>query len=707
MDIEDNYEEAEGWEDVTEGGEGGSYYIDGDHWDAPEDSAGSEYEVSEEGVMQTGPSDAAYTQVREAEEILADVNVQWERASLAKELGDFRTAKTAFLVILKQYPHDIVALEELRPVLVELSEITKGIELYQAAFDSYQERYPTGTAVDLSGNEVPGGGFSDIHIIILAKFYNSINDPKKITLTIRRGARWLQGRGNQRLWDNELDDREFDLPNMARRGQDPSIMVMTFPLDLNFRHRLAISWLMLGDPEEGKIHCDIILENVVREHAVLFTDLVDVMFQQGLFNNALAIYEVLSVGETVRPNFLKINVPASSASDHMGAKGWGKQIISVTVLQASFHQISESEDDPSMVELESMQHFDETEVESSIPTGNLSSSPSSPHNSSQHTLSSLGSESDLSDVEIMDEDPCQSFATKMQQNLTKFLETKHARAQKIREETKALRQAGFRDIREYFKQRRATSPVSVIFVSSSSEPETTEAPKQVIYHQEEEEETEEEDGKGKGALGASRIMEPTQASVPHDIEPRSTLGTNPHEPASIVDSQPDQSSLVEMALREFEISQDEFHDEELKGSNPHASPPSPDSPMLEEAIEALSKHLKNKNLDALLRARLTAMVRFLAFIQQRRVLDGKNLPSWQQRHLDMVLDLLIHSEDGFGILLRMVHSFQYLVMVTQSLPSMMKMFLRPLGSICKVLEKDIFLPWTLFAFWIKQSRKLS
>ncbi|KIJ31634.1 hypothetical protein M422DRAFT_266662 [Sphaerobolus stellatus SS14] len=103
-----------------------------------------------------------------------------------------------------------------------------------------------------------------------------------------------------------------------------------------------------------------------------------------------------------------------------------------------------------MVELESMQHFDETEVEGSIPTGNLSSSPSSPHNSSQHTLSSLGSDSDLSDVEIMDEDQCQRFATKMQQNLTKFLEflkskarpahynpanpaprTKRARAQKI------------------------------------------------------------------------------------------------------------------------------------------------------------------------------------------------------------------------------------------------------------------------------------
>jgi hypothetical protein len=52
-----------------------------------------------------------------------------------------------------------------------------------------------------------------------------------------------------------------------------------------------------------------------------------------------------------------------------------------------------------MVELESLQHFDETEVEISIPPGNLSSCPSSPCNSSQHTLSSLGSDFGLNDVD--------------------------------------------------------------------------------------------------------------------------------------------------------------------------------------------------------------------------------------------------------------------------------------------------------------------
>ncbi|KIJ22935.1 hypothetical protein M422DRAFT_276579 [Sphaerobolus stellatus SS14] len=279
------------------------------------------------------------------------------------------------------------------------------------------------------------------------------------------------------------------------------------------------------------------------------------------------------------------------------------QAIFKAVLQASHRQISESGDDTLMAELDSLQHVEETEVESSIPAGNLSLSPSS-HNSSQHTLSSLGSESDLSDVEIMGEDQCQSFATKMQQNLTKFLESLKSKARPARynptnpaprtKQTKVLRQAGYGDICEFFKQKRAPSPVSVISVSSSSEPETTEAPRQEIYCREE------EDGEGREPLGASRIMETIQASVPSGSEPGSTPGTNPHEPSSIVGNQPDQSSLVEMALREFEISEDEFQPEEQKGSNFHASPPSPDSPVFEVAIEALSKHLKNKSLDAVL-----------------------------------------------------------------------------------------------------------
>ena len=79
-----------------------------------------------------------------------------------------------------------------------------------------------------------------------------------------------------------------------------------------------------------------------------------------------------------------------------------------------------------------------------------------------------------------------------------------------------------------------------------------------------------------------------------------------------------------MTPREFEDSEDEFHHDNSKEHNPHASPPSPDSPVLEAAIETLSMHLKNKNLDAVLQARLTVMLGFLHLYTAK-----KNL-GWQE-----------------------------------------------------------------------------
>jgi general transcription factor 3C polypeptide 3 (transcription factor C subunit 4) len=182
-----------------------------------------------------------------------DVNAQWDRASLSKEIGDLRTARTAFLAILKQYQHDINALEELRPILVELSDMSRGIQLYQEAFEYYQETNPSGTSRDVTGTDVLGSGFGDMQIIVLADFYNSVVDPERAVTTIRRGARWLQGRSEQRHWDNEVDDREFDVEGYARGQQKSTAPAVSYPLDINFRHRLAVARLMLGDHEEGKV----------------------------------------------------------------------------------------------------------------------------------------------------------------------------------------------------------------------------------------------------------------------------------------------------------------------------------------------------------------------------------------------------------------------------------------------------------------------
>lgn len=162
-------------------------------------------------------------------------------------------AGTALTAILKQIPHDLNVLEELRPILIEGNKIDVCASLYQGAFEHYQELYPTGIGVDPeTSREIPGGGFDLMHILVLADSYNSIKKYHDAVTTIRRGNRWLQGRGPQSYWDACEDDREFDIVGSAviRSG---TVAPGMYELDTNARHRLAVSRIKMGDVEEGQV----------------------------------------------------------------------------------------------------------------------------------------------------------------------------------------------------------------------------------------------------------------------------------------------------------------------------------------------------------------------------------------------------------------------------------------------------------------------
>ena len=144
-------------------------------------------------------------------------------------------------------------LEELRPILIEGNRIDVCASLHQDAFEHYQELYPSGVGVDPdTGREIPGGGFDLMHILVLADSYNSIKKFQNAVTAIRRGSRWLQGRGSQSYWDACEDDREFDIVGSAviRSG---TVAPGMCELDVNARHRLAVSRIKLGDVEEGQV----------------------------------------------------------------------------------------------------------------------------------------------------------------------------------------------------------------------------------------------------------------------------------------------------------------------------------------------------------------------------------------------------------------------------------------------------------------------
>ena len=207
-------------------------------------------------------------------------------------------------------------LEELRPILIEGNKIDVCASLHQDAFEHYQELYPTGAGVDPdTGQEIPGGGFDLMHILVLADSYNSTTKYHNAITTIRRGSRWLQGRGSQSYWDACEDDREFDVMGsvVVRSG---TVAPGMYELDINARHRLAVSRIKLGDIEEGqvrqsglipthylplyKMHASVILAQDIAEYAPLFSEIADAYYDQRMYTAAVTVYEMLVRAPSVR-----------------------------------------------------------------------------------------------------------------------------------------------------------------------------------------------------------------------------------------------------------------------------------------------------------------------------------------------------------------------------------------------------------------------
>ena len=152
-------------------------------------------------------------------------------------------------------------LEEVRSVLIELSELDTCLKLFEEAFAHYQTAYPDGQTPLIGSADPerpPQPQFGLIQILVLADLYNTLGHHEKAIEAIRRGCRWLQGRGSQKYWDAIEDDREWDVPPDAagenmRHVAEGEIQPGMYPLDVNARHRLAIARIKLGEIAEGNV----------------------------------------------------------------------------------------------------------------------------------------------------------------------------------------------------------------------------------------------------------------------------------------------------------------------------------------------------------------------------------------------------------------------------------------------------------------------
>lgn len=141
---------------------------------------------------------------------------------------------------------------EVHPILSEAGDFTRVIMLFESAMTHYMNAFPSGEE-DRVTERVPGGGFGETAIVILADYYTAVNDYEKAIHTVRRGVRWLDGRLEQRFWDTLPDDREYDVEGASPPRTEGGTAPGFYPISSNARHRLAMARLKLGDLEEGKV----------------------------------------------------------------------------------------------------------------------------------------------------------------------------------------------------------------------------------------------------------------------------------------------------------------------------------------------------------------------------------------------------------------------------------------------------------------------
>lgn len=211
----------------------------------------------------------------------SNVYAFWERATIARDMGDFRTARNAYCAVLKRIPHDMPTLRTLHPIFVELGELASCANLLQEAFEYHQKQHQP--------------SFNHHDILMLADLYNALGRHDAAVEIIRKGTRWLQGRAEQRYWDLCEDDREYDRPEWPPRppSENGTMEPGFFELDTNSRHRLAVARIKMGDVEEGKRHANAVLSEDVLDYAVLFSEIADAFFERELYADAKPVYELL------------------------------------------------------------------------------------------------------------------------------------------------------------------------------------------------------------------------------------------------------------------------------------------------------------------------------------------------------------------------------------------------------------------------------
>ncbi|KAG8732634.1 transcription factor TFIIIC subunit tfc4 [Ceratobasidium sp. 423] len=237
-------------------------------------------------------------------------DVLWDYAFCLRESGQTQKAIKTYESILHILPHDLTVLAQLRGLLVQTGDLARAMEYYSAAFEHYVSmtpqptvsEAPMGMVIDPALAPVPivptveaTGGLGTREIATLADLLSGLGEHARAVEVVIRGAEWL---------------------GQVPKGAEEA--TLGGALDVNLRMRLAVAKLRLGAIDAGKNHAYIILAHDINEYYELHTELADVFYEIGRYEDAVAIYERLAC----QPHTSSLHVLNQIGSCHKQVKNY-------------------------------------------------------------------------------------------------------------------------------------------------------------------------------------------------------------------------------------------------------------------------------------------------------------------------------------------------------------------------------------------------
>lgn len=192
-----------------------------------------------------------------------------ERAILYKEKKQYGRALEGFQKIHSLFPTDSNIIKNLASVYLEQKRVNDAINLYMSILD--QNMRPS----ESTESQVPSFDWAELNI--LCELYLSQHAYVVGIKILKLVARWLQDRSDEKWWDEQDNDIEFDRRRFTvikqRSATDQeAAQDKEFDLPIDIRFKLGVLRLGLDQKEEAMFHFDYLRDE---------EEIADLLFEAG------------------------------------------------------------------------------------------------------------------------------------------------------------------------------------------------------------------------------------------------------------------------------------------------------------------------------------------------------------------------------------------------------------------------------------------